>query len=281
MRDINAQLITETVARLFIEANTDLPLDVRAAVGDAFNKESSPLAKSVLHTVCENIKAADEMKLPICQDTGMAVLFVEIGQECHIVGNSFEHSVNEGVRQAYIDGYLRKSVVSEPLYDRKNTSDNTPAIIHTRIVDGERIKITALPKGFGSENMSVLKMFTPSATEEDIISFVADSVKTAGGNPCPPVMLGVGIGGDFEYCAQLAKKALARDVGSRNPEPIYAALEEKILKAVNETGVGAQGFGGDITALGCCVEYYPTHIAGLPVALNINCHVIRHKTAII
>lgn len=210
----------------------------------------------------------------------MAVVFAEIGCDVHIEGN-FEKAVNEGVREAYIGEKFRCSVVSDPLFSRKNTEDNTPAVIHISIVDGDRIKLVAAPKGFGSENMSALKMFTPSATGEDIIDFVVDTVKKAGSNPCPPIMIGVGVGGTFEKCALLAKKALTRSVSEKNSDARYAALEDEILKKVNELGIGPQGFGGRNTALCVHVEHYPTHIAGLPVAVNINCHVMRHAECII
>lgn len=276
MRIIKTSEITEAVKNLFIYANHNLPSDVISRIELAKESETNPLAKSIIGRMTENISCSSNLDIPICQDTGMAVVFVEYGREVQLDGN-FEQAINEGVRQAYKNGGLRLSVVSEPLYERKNTNDNTPAIIHTRIVDGDKIKITAAPKGFGSENMSRIKMFTPAATEEDIINFVTESVISAGGNPCPPIIVGVGVGGDFELCAMLAKKALLRPLDIRNENPKYAELESKILSRVNKTGVGPQGFGGDTTALAVNVEYYPTHIAGLPVAVNINCHVARHS----
>ena len=211
----------------------------------------------------------------------MAVVFAEIGIDAHITGGLFEDAVNEGVRQAYRDGYFRCSVTSDPLFSRANTGDNTPAVINTRIVAGDKIKLTVAPKGFGSENMSRIKMFNPSVSKQEIINFVCDTVAKAGGNPCPPVVLGIGIGGTFDYCALLAKKALCRDISSENPDPRYAELEREILSALNALGVGAQGFGGDTTALGVNIEYFPTHIAGLPVAVNVNCHVARHAEAFV
>ena len=217
--------------------------------------------------------------MPICQDTGLACVFLEIGQEVHIEGG-FEEAVNEGVRQGYVEGLLRCSVVADPLR-RGNTGDNTPAVLHTRLVPGDKLKLTVAPKGFGSENMSRLQMLTPAAGPEDIIGFVVDAVRQAGANPCPPVVLGVGIGGDFELCAYLAKKALCRDVDVRNPDPFYAQLEAEMLRRVNETGVGPQGFGGDVTALCVNIEAFPTHIAGLPVAVNVGCHVTRHKNVVL
>ncbi len=275
MRELSAQMITEAVRDLFIQANRTLPSDACALIEQAQHTETNPLAKSILEKLTENLNAAKKMELPICQDTGMAVLFAEVGSELHINGN-FEEAIAAGVRRAYVEGRLRASVVRDPLYDRVNTTDNTPPVLHTRIVPGDRLRLIAAPKGFGSENMSALKMFTPAATEEDIIRFVCDTVEKAGGNPCPPVLVGVGIGGTFEYAAYLAKRALTRPVSLRNPDARYAALEEKMLNAINQLQVGAQGFGGDVTAFAVNVEQYPTHIAGLPVAVNINCHVMRH-----
>lgn len=280
MREVSAASVTEAVRKLFMAANYRLPGDAEALLGSAAERETAPLAKKVLCRLCENLTAARELDIPICQDTGMAVLFAEVGQEVHIDG-PFEEAVHEGVRQAYRDGYMRCSIVRDPLLDRVNTGDNTPALIHTRLVPGDRIRLVAAPKGFGSENMSRLKMFTPSATKEDVTAFVAQCVKEAGGNPCPPLLIGVGIGADFEGCAELAKKALTRAVSERNPDPGYAALEREMLEAVNRTGVGPQGFGGDTTALAVNIETAPTHIAGLPVAVNINCHVMRHAECVI
>lgn len=277
MRVIKAEDITNKVKELCIDANRILPCDLEKLIGESVQKETNETGKSILGDICANMDAAREMNIPVCQDTGMAVIFVEVGREVYIDGN-FEDAVNEGVRQGYDDGLLRKSVVRDPIR-RGNTDDNTPAIIHTRIVDGDKIKITAAPKGFGSENMSRLKMFTPSATIDEIVGFVTETVKVAGSNPCPPIVLGVGIGGDFEMVAYLAKKALCRDVSERNPDPFYAELEERMLEEANKTGVGPQGFGGDVTALAVNIETYPTHIAGLPVAVNVGCHVTRHKTA--
>lgn len=277
MRVIKAEDITNKVKELCIDANRILPCDLEKLIGESVQKETNETGKSILGDICANMDAAREMNIPVCQDTGMAVIFVEVGREVYIDGN-FEDAVNEGVRQGYVDGLLRKSVVRDPIR-RGNTDDNTPAIIHTRIVDGDKVKITAAPKGFGSENMSRLKMFTPSATIDEIVGFVTETVKVAGSNPCPPIVLGVGIGGDFEMVAYLAKKALCRDVSERNPDPFYAELEARMLEEANKTGVGPQGFGGDVTALAVNIETYPTHIAGLPVAVNVGCHVTRHKTA--
>ncbi len=276
MREIDAKEITKAVEHLCVEANRELPPSLEALVRGAATQETSPIAKPVMEDLAQNLDAAREMQVPICQDTGMAVVFAQVGQEVHING-SFEDAVNQGVRAGYLNGLLRCSVVGDPLR-RENTGDNTPAVLHVRLVPGDQLKLTVAPKGFGSENMSRLKMFTPAAGEEDILRFVAETVKEAGGNPCPPVVLGVGIGGDFELCAQLAKQALCRDVDQRNPDPYYAGLEAKMLEAVNATGVGPQGFGGRVTALCVNIETYPTHIAGLPVAVNVGCHVTRHKT---
>ena len=256
-----------------------LPQDLEERVRTRSQEETNATAQSILCDLCRNLDAAREMEIPICQDTGMAVIFAEVGQEVHIQGD-FEAAVNEGVRRGYVEGLLRCSVVADPIR-RGNTNDNTPAILHTRLVPGDKLTLTVAPKGFGSENMSRLKMFTPAAKEEDLIAFVKETVEIAGSNPCPPVVLGVGIGGDFELCAYLAKKALCRSVSQRNPDPFYAQLEERMLQAANETGVGPQGFGGETTALAVNIEAYPTHIAGLPMAVNVGCHVTRHKTVVL
>ncbi len=279
MRELQAEQITCAVRDLCIETNRVLPEDLEEMIRSGCDKERNPMAKVIFCDLCANLDAARELTLPICQDTGMAVAFAEVGQELHILG-SFEDAVNEGVRQGYVEGMLRCSVVADPIR-RGNTNDNTPAIIHTRLVPGDQLKLTVAPKGFGSENMSCLKMMTPSATREEIIGFVVETMRKAGGNPCPPVVLGVGLGGDFEVVAQLAKKALCRDVSKRHPDPFYAQLETDMLAAVNELGVGPQGFGGDITALAVNIETYPTHIAGLPMAVNVGCHVTRHKTVVL
>lgn len=280
MREINVIEITEKVKKLCIEANKILPEDLTECISCGYEREEKDLPKSIMGDLMNNLSCAKEMDIPICQDTGMAVVFVDIGQDVHIVGGSFETAINEGVRQGYVEGLLRKSVVADPL-ERVNTEDNTPAIIHTRIVDGDKIKITVAPKGFGSENMSKIKMFTPSATKDDIVDFVVETVKTAGGNPCPPIVLGIGIGSDFEGCAILSKKALCRPVSERNEKAFYCELEKEILEKVNATNIGPQGFGGKTTALAVNIETAPTHIAGLPVAVNVGCHVTRHKSSII
>ncbi len=275
MREITFSQISNAVRELCIKANKVLPADLISCISCGCENETAELSKSIMGDILQNLDCARELDIPICQDTGMAVVFAEVGQEVHIVGGGFEDAVNDGVSRGYTEGLLRKSVVGDPL-ERVNTGDNTPAIIHTRIVAGDKIKLTVAPKGFGSENMSRIKMLTPSATKSDIVDFAVETVKIAGGNPCPPVVLGIGIGGDFEQCALLSKKALCRSVGARNPKPLYAELEEEILKRVNETNVGPQGFGGKTTALAVNIETAPTHIAGLPVAVNVGCHVTRH-----
>ena len=281
MREINESLITEAVKELVIKANKILPDDLVDCIGCYKADEKNETAKSILSDLEANIDAAKALDIPVCQDTGMAVIFIKVGQEVHIVGGNFEAAVNKGVSLGYTDGLLRKSVVRDPFYDRVNTDDNTPAIIHTKIVAGDKIKITAAPKGFGSENMSRLRMFTPSAKREDIVAFIVDTVKTAGSNPCPPVVIGVGIGGDFEYSAILAKKALCRPVSERNGVEFYRDMEKELLDKINSLDIGPQGFGGRTTALAVNIETYPTHIAGLPVAVNVGCHVTRHASKVI
>ena len=231
-----------------------------------------------LGDIVRNIDCAKELEVPICQDTGMAVIFLEVGQDVHFTGGNLTEAINEGVASGYVNGKLRLSVVEDPL-ERKNTNNNTPAIVHTSIVPGDKVHIMVAPKGFGSENMSALKMFTPSATREDIVNFVVETVSKAGSNPCPPITVGVGIGGDFELSAILAKKALCRDLKVRNPKPLYADMESEMLEKINKLGIGPQGFGGTVTALYVNIEQHPTHIAGLPVAVNIGCHVTRHAEA--
>lgn len=278
MREISVKEIERVIEELCIRANKILPDDLADRITTCRGCERNALAKSVLGDIEANLDAAKELDIPICQDTGMAVVFLEIGQDVHFTDGNLYESVNAGVHNGYINGYLRCSVVSDPLR-RVNTKDNTPAVIHTSIVDGDKVKITVAPKGFGSENMSQLKMLTPARGREDIINYVLDCVKQAGGNPCPPIVLGIGIGGDFEQCAFLAKKALCRSVSVKNPDSYYAQMEEEILDRVNKIGVGPQGFGGDTTALSVAIETAPTHIAGLPVAVNFGCHVTRHASA--
>jgi len=280
MREIDLSLVTKTIRDLFIDANKVLPSCVENAMRDARDSEDNPLAKEILGDLVENFELAKKLSLPVCQDTGMAVVFMEVGQDVHFVGGNLEEAVNLGVHQAYVEGLLRCSVVPDPLR-RVNSEDNTPAIIHIRLVPGDQVKIMAAPKGFGSENMSAIKMLTPAAKEQDIIDFVAETVEKAGGNPCPPIIVGVGLGGNFERCAFLAKKALCRDLNERHPDPLYRELEEKLLARVNALNVGPQGFGGKTTALAVNVEFDGTHIAGLPVAVNIGCHVTRHKSAVL
>ncbi len=281
MREIDVSVLTQKIADMCIRANKILPCSLEKKIWSAVSAETETLPKAVMQDIRENIECAKELDIPVCQDTGMAVIFAEIGQDVHFTGGSFEKAINDGVAKGYTDGYLRKSIVRDPFRDRVNTGDNTPAVIHIKIVDGENVKLTVAPKGFGSENMSKLKMMTPSATREDIVNFVVNSVKEAGGNPCPPMVLGVGIGGDFETVALNAKKALCRDVSQRNKDEYYAGMETEILEKVNMTDVGPQGFGGKTTALAVNIEVSPTHIAGLPVAVNIGCHVTRHVTEII
>ena len=279
MREITAEAITAAVSKACVRANRELPPDLEKQLRNSTDWEESSVGKAILCDLCRNLDAAREMKIPICQDTGMAVVFAEVGQELHILGD-FEAAVNRGVREGYLKGLLRCSVVRDPLR-RENTEDNTPAVLHPRLVPGDKLRLTVAPKGFGSENMSRLKMLTPAAKKQDILNFVVETVKLAGSNPCPPVVLGVGLGGDFELCAYLAKKALCREVSVRNPDPFYAGLEAELLEAVNETGIGPQGFGGRVTALAVNLEAFPTHIAGLPVAVNVGCHVTRHETIVL
>lgn len=278
MRELNVNEIIKAVKELCISANKILPQDLVDCIVCSKQCEDNETAKSVLFDLEANIECAKELDIPICQDTGMAVIFVEVGQDVHFVGGLLDEAINTGVSQGYTEGLLRKSVVSDPFKNRVNTNDNTPAIIHTKIVEGDKVKITVAPKGFGSENMSRLKMFTPSAKRDDIVNFVVDTVKTAGSNPCPPVVIGVGIGGDFEYSALLAKKALCRSVSLRNSDEFYKSMEDEMLEKINNLDIGPQGFGGKTTALCVNIETYPTHIAGLPVAVNIGCHVTRHAS---
>lgn len=280
MREINVNEITKAIAELCVDANLHLPRGMRERIEQSAETEESGLCKSVLGDIAANIDCAAELGVPICQDTGMAVVFAEIGQDAHITGGAFEDAVNRGVAEGYVNGRLRLSIVGDP-FERVNTNDNTPAVIHTRIVPGDKIRLTVAPKGFGSENMSRLKMFTPSASKEDIVKFVVETVSLAGSNPCPPIVVGVGIGGDFEYSALLAKKALCRDLNVRHPEPLYAEMEQTMLDGINRLGIGSQGFGGTVTALYVNIEKAPTHIAGLPVAVNIGCHVTRHAETVL
>ena len=280
MREIQTAQITEVVAKLCIEANEHLPEDVKCAIQNCRSCEDWEIAQGVLDKIIENFEIADRECVPICQDTGMACVFLEIGQDVHIVGGNLSDAVNEGVRKGYQEGYLRKSVVADPVR-RGNTGDNTPAMIYTEIVPGEEIKITVGPKGFGSENMSAIRMLKPSAGLQGIKDFIIETVEAAGPNPCPPMVVGVGIGGTFDKAALLAKKALMRPLDSSNPDPFYAELEVEMLEKINELGIGPQGFGGKTTAIGLNIETLPTHIAGMPCAININCHVTRHRSEVI
>lgn len=279
IRQIKAETVTQTVKQLFLDCNYFIGKNIMTALEKARENEKSKVGKSVLTQIIENDKLAAKEEVPLCQDTGMAILFVEYGDKVVIEDGSFEDAVNEGVRQAYKDGYLRKSVVNDPVFDRLNTKDNTPAIIHTRIVKGDKIKITAGGKGFGSENMSAIKMLTPSYGIEGVKKFILDTVRTAGPNPCPPIVVGVGIGGTFERCAQLAKKATFRAIDTHNEDERYAKLEDELLESINKMGFGPAGLGGTTTAIGVNIETSPTHIAGMPVAVNICCHAARHASA--
>lgn len=279
MREISAKQITEVVKRLCIEANCHLPQDVKNCIESCRAAETWPQAQEILDRICENYQIADEKAQPICQDTGMACVFVKLGQEVHVDGDLSE-AIHEGVRQGYTEGFLRKSVVRDPL-DRVNTGDNTPAMLYYDIVPGDRVEITVAPKGFGSENMSQIKMLKPSDGLEGVKEFVVRVVEEAGPNPCPPIVVGVGVGGTFDKAAYMAKKALIRSLDQRNEDPFYAALENELLEKINALGVGPQGFGGKTTALAVNIEKCPTHIAGLPVAVNINCHVTRHQSEVI
>lgn len=280
MREIDAGRITEVIERLCIEANEHLPEDVKCAIRDCRVCEDGEIAQGVLDNIIENFEIADRECVPVCQDTGMACVFLEIGQDVHITGGDLSEAVDEGVRRGYEKGFLRKSVVKDPVR-RGNTGDNTPAMLYTEIVPGEEIRITVGPKGFGSENMSAIRMFKPSAGLEGIKDFILETVETAGPNPCPPMVVGVGIGGTFDKAAFLAKKALMRSLDSSNEDPFYADLEREMLEKINRLGIGPQGFGGRTTAIGLNIETMPTHIAGMPCAINISCHVTRHKTEVI
>ena len=280
MRQINTEEITDTVEKICIDANYNLGDDLVVSLQNALNKEESPLGKEVIAQILENAEIGKNEQVPVCQDTGFAVVFVEIGQEVIIEGQSLQEAINEGVRRGYKNGYLRKSIVKNPL-DRVNTGDNTPTAIHTNIVPGDKLKITFLAKGGGCENMSRTAMLTPAQGRDGVIDFVVNTVKSAGANPCPPIIVGVGLGGTFEYATLLSKKAILRPVGSHNNDSNTANLEDELLEEINKLGIGPQGFGGKVTALAVHVETYPCHIATLPVAVNIECHSHRHKTIVI
>lgn len=275
MREIDVSTITEVVAKLCVDSCCYLPQPLKDKIKASIQTEESPLGKEILTTLVENFELADRKAVPLCQDTGLLVVFLEIGQDVHFVGGDLYTAIHAGVAKGYIEGYLRKSSVGDPVFDRKNTGDNTPAIIHTKIVPGEKVKLIACPKGCGSENMGALKMLKPADGVEGIKKFVVDTVRTAGPNPCPPVTVGVGIGGNMEQVALLAKYALTRTVGEHNPDPRYAKLEEELLELVNKTGVGPSGLGGSTTAFAVNVEFTHTHIGGMPCAVNLNCHQAR------
>lgn len=278
MRTIQSTEITQAVKDLFIQANFDIGDSVFKTLEDAMNKEKSQLGKSVLEKIYENNTLAKKEGIAICQDTGMSVVFIDIGQEVHIEGTYINDAIHEGVRQAYQEGYLRKSVVKDPLFERVNTKDNTPAVIHTTIIPGDKVHIEVMPKGFGSENMSTLKMFAPSIGIEGVKQFILDAVEKAGPNACPPMIVGVGIGGTFEYASLIAKKAVLRGTDHPHPDPRYRELEEELLTKINKTGIGPAGLGGLTTAFAINIEVYPTHIASIPVAINISCHASRHAS---
>lgn len=280
MRELNVNLIRDAVERLCIAANTHLPADVKCAIEGCRTREDGELARGVLDDIIENYKLADTENIPICQDTGVACIFLEVGQDVHLVGGDLGQAVDEGVRRGYTNGYLRKSVVADPIR-RGNTGDNTPAMLYLDLVPGDRVKITVAPKGFGSENMSAIRMLKPSAGLQGIKDFILETVETAGPNPCPPIVVGVGIGGTFDKAALMAKKALMRPLDVPNADPFYADLEQELLKKINALGIGPQGFGGKTTAIGVNIETLPTHIAGMPCAVNINCHVTRHATEVL
>lgn len=280
MRNLSVNEIEAAVKELCIRANRVLTPDMAEAVDRAAAAETEPLARQIMGDIAANITAAQEMQLPVCQDTGMAVVFVKVGQEVHLTDGTLTEAVNRGVAAGYTEGLLRCSVVADPLR-RGNTGDNTPAVLHTELVPGDTVEITVAPKGFGSENMSRLYMLTPAADRETVLDKICEAARLAGSNACPPMVLGVGIGGDFELCALLAKKALCRPLDIPNPDPYYAEMEKEALRRVNALGIGPQGFGGTATALGVSIETYPTHIAGLPLAINVGCHVTRHATVVL
>lgn len=281
MREILAEAITNAVAELAVQACCSLPGEMKEAIHKAREAEPSPVGRDILEQIEHNAEIAEKEQVPICQDTGLAVVFADIGQDVHIVGGDFTDAVNRGIRKGYVDGCLRKSSVAEPLFERRNTGDNTPAIIHTRIVPGDRIHIRLAPKGAGSENKSVLKMLVPADGIEGVRKVIIDAIKTAGPNSCPPMVVGVGLGGNMELACLCAKRAAARDVGTRNEDQRYAKFEDEMLEMINKTGIGPQGLGGETTAVAVNVEWAPTHIASLPVAVNINCNAARHAETVL
>lgn len=281
MKEIHVTEIIDAVEKLCLKAAYDLPKDVEDSIRTNMVKEESEFGKYIFEQILENVEYSRKESVAVCQDTGVAVFFIEMGQDVHITGGNFYDAINEGVRRGYEKGYLRKSMVTEPVFERKNTKDNTPSVLHTDIVPGDKLKILLMPKGGGSENMARLKMLTPSAGIKGVKEFIIDTVREAGGNPCPPVIVGVGIGGTMEKTALMAKKALARKVGEHNPDARYSELERELLEEINNTGVGPQGLGGRITALAVHIEFYAAHITGLPVAVNLNCHASRHAEVVL
>jgi len=281
MKQIHVDTIIEAVRNICQGANFDLGDDVQRALEESLQIEESSMGKMIIEQILENAEIASKQRVPMCQDTGVAVFFVELGQEAQVVGGDFAEAINEGVRQGYREGYLRKSMVNDPLFDRKNTEDNTPAIIHTRIVPGDRLKITVAPKGAGSENMSAIRMMKPADGLEGAKDFVVECVERSGGNPCPPVIVGVGIGGTFEKCAEIAKRALLRELGKHSADSRFASLERELKEKINDLGIGPMGLGGRVTALAVHIESFPCHIGSLPVAVNIQCHAARHKSVVL
>ena len=281
MREIKANQIKDKTKELFLSANYHINPDLMNRLAEALEEETSEIGKSVLRMIIENNKIASREEVPICQDTGLAVVFVEVGQEVHLVDGDFIEAINQGVKEAYQEGYLRKSVVDDPVFERKNTKTNTPAIIYTDIIPGDKIKLLVMPKGFGSENMSAIAMLKPADGPEGIVNFVVETVEKAGPNPCPPTIIGVGIGGTIDKAMVIAKKAIARKIGSHNENEKYALMEREILTKINNLGIGPAGLGGNITCLAVHIDYLPTHIAGLPVAVNVCCHAARHAEGII
>lgn len=281
MRELSARDVTREIRRLLLQASYRIGADIEKAVAEALQSEPSAAGRAALSQIAENYQIAREENVAICQDTGMVVVFADIGQDAHITGGDFTQAVQQGVREAYEVGYLRKSVVAEPLFERINTKDNTPAVIHTRIVPGDRVRLLVMPKGFGSENMSRVKMLVPADGVEGVRDFIVRTVREAGSNPCPPVIVGVGIGGTMEMAALTAKRCTARAVGSHHPDARYAQLEAETLAAINRTGIGPAGTGGRTTALAVNIDYFPTHIAGLPVAVNVCCHAARHAQGVL
>lgn len=281
MRVIKAEDIIKTVKEAVCEINFHTPPETMAALRSAYETEISPAGQAAMEDIVKNREIASQRKLAMCQDTGMAIIFAELGEDLKIEGSNLKKAIEQGVREGYQQGYLRKSVVNDPLFDRKNTQNNTPAIIHVDLVEGDKLKLTVAAKGFGSENMSRVVMLTPAAGVKGVKRTVLDLVQEAGPNPCPPIVVGIGIGGDLELAAMLAKKALMRKMGQRNPDPRYARLEEELLELINKTGIGPQGYGGINTAMDVRLEYFPTHIAGLPLAVNIDCHLHRHKEIVL